>query len=130
MIEQGSSWLGPCAENLDMWAADVYAERLKPFIPMKPSQYINRNVRVTPFNEFEPVRRDFERYPHLSDAYCYPHVEGRQGLQADHARAGRAARRGDRREVLCRQRRVNHTGLTSLDIHTIREIPLGSREIT
>ncbi len=47
---------------------------------MKPSQYINRNVRVTPFNEFEPVRRDFERYPHLSDTYCYstdyPHVEG------------------------------------------------------
>jgi predicted TIM-barrel fold metal-dependent hydrolase len=80
MIEQGSSWLGPCAENLDMWAADVYAERLKPFISMKPSQYVNRNVRVTPFNEFEPVRRDFERYPQLADAYCYstdyPHVEG------------------------------------------------------
>jgi predicted TIM-barrel fold metal-dependent hydrolase len=80
MIEQGSSWLGPAADNLDMWARDVYAARLRPFISMLPSEYINRNVRVTPFNEFEPVRRDFERYPNLSDCYCYstdyPHVEG------------------------------------------------------
>jgi hypothetical protein len=39
-----------------------------------------RNVRVTPFNEFESARSDLERYPHLSGAYCYstdsPHIEG------------------------------------------------------
>ena len=79
-IEQGSSWLGPTAESLDMWARDVYSERLKPFISMLPSAYVNRNVRVTPFNEFEPVVRDLERYPRLGDCYCYstdyPHVEG------------------------------------------------------
>jgi hypothetical protein len=46
---------------------------------MLPSEYINRNVRVTPFN-FEPVDRYFDRYPNLSDVYCYssdcPHREG------------------------------------------------------
>ncbi|WP_236787745.1 amidohydrolase family protein [Amycolatopsis sp. GM8] len=80
MIEQGSSWLGPAAENLDMWARDVYHNRLKNHISMLPSEYINRNVRVTPFNDFEPVAQDFRRYPNVADSYCYatdyPHVEG------------------------------------------------------
>lgn len=80
MIEQGSSWLGPAADNLDMWARDVYYNRLKSHISMLPSQYINRQVRVVPFNDFEPVARDFQRYPQIADAYCYatdyPHVEG------------------------------------------------------
>jgi predicted TIM-barrel fold metal-dependent hydrolase len=80
MIEQGSSWLGPAADSLDMWARDVYYNRLKDHISMLPSEYINRQVRVTPFNDFEPVARDFERYPRIADSYCYatdyPHVEG------------------------------------------------------
>jgi predicted TIM-barrel fold metal-dependent hydrolase len=80
MMEQGSSWLGPLADHLDMWARDVYSERLKSVLSMPPSGYLNRNVRVTPFNEFENVRREFERYPHLSNSYCYssdyPHAEG------------------------------------------------------
>jgi predicted TIM-barrel fold metal-dependent hydrolase len=80
MIEQGSSWLGPTAQSLDMWARDVYSARLAPFISELPSVYVNRNVRVTPFNEFEPIDQDFRRYPHLADSYCYstdyPHVEG------------------------------------------------------
>ncbi len=80
MIEQGSSWLGPAAESLDMWARDVYYNRLKDHISLLPSQYIDRQVRVTPFNDFEPVARDFERYPNLANTYCYatdyPHVEG------------------------------------------------------
>jgi predicted TIM-barrel fold metal-dependent hydrolase len=80
MIEQGSSWLGPAADSLDMWARDVYYNRLKGHISMLPSEYISRNVRVTPFNDFEPVAADFTRYPHLADSYCYatdyPHVEG------------------------------------------------------
>jgi predicted TIM-barrel fold metal-dependent hydrolase len=80
MIEQGSSWLGPAADSLDMWARDVYYKRLESHISMLPSEYINRNVRVTPFNDFEPVARDFARYPNLADTFCYatdyPHVEG------------------------------------------------------
>lgn len=80
MIEQGSSWLGPAADNLDMWARDVYYKRLESHLSMLPSEYINRNVRVTPFNDFEPVAQDFQRYPQLASTYCYatdyPHIEG------------------------------------------------------
>jgi predicted TIM-barrel fold metal-dependent hydrolase len=80
MMEQGCSWLGPLADNLDMWAREVYPVRLKRIISMLPSEYINRNVRVSAFNEFEQVQRQFERYPQLSGSYCYstdyPHLEG------------------------------------------------------
>ena len=80
MIEQGSSWLGPTADSLDMWARDVYYNRLKTHISELPSFYLDRNVRVTPFNDFEPVARDFERYPQIANSFCYatdyPHVEG------------------------------------------------------
>ena len=50
----GFTGLGPAADNLDMWARDVYYKRLESHISMLPSAYINRNVRVTPFNDFEP----------------------------------------------------------------------------
>ena len=47
---------------------------------MLPSEYINRNVRVTPFNEFEPVAARLRALPGPADCYCYstdyPHVEG------------------------------------------------------
>lgn len=47
--------------------------------PLRPSEYINRNVRVSPFS-FEPVHRYFLDDPDLSDVFCYssdyPHVEG------------------------------------------------------
>lgn len=80
IIEQGSAWLGPAADNLDMWARDVYYNRLKGHISMLPSKYIDRQVRVVPFNDFEPIARDFERYPQIASSYCYasdyPHVEG------------------------------------------------------
>ena len=79
-IELGSHWLGPLAENLDMWIGNVFAERMKQVLPLKPSDYIARNVRVTPWNTIEPVDDYFRRYPHLSDCYCYstdyPHIEG------------------------------------------------------
>src|SRR3546814_19927820 len=46
---------------------------------MKPSAYLNRNVRATPWF-FEPVDSYFQQFPHLSDVYCYstdyPHAEG------------------------------------------------------
>jgi hypothetical protein len=45
----------------------------------KPSEYLNRNVRVTPFY-FEKIATYFERFPHLSNIYSfasdYPHPEG------------------------------------------------------
>ncbi|MEI7546983.1 MAG: amidohydrolase family protein [Actinomycetota bacterium] len=80
VIEMGAGWLGPVADNLDMWARDMYAARLKPFASKLPSEYFSDNVRVTPFNVFEPVDKYFAQYPHLSSCYCYstdfPHQEG------------------------------------------------------
>ncbi|WP_257555979.1 amidohydrolase family protein [Sphingobium sp. CFD-2] len=85
-IECGSSWLGPLAEFLDFWADESRAPRtagsqFNYAYSLKPSEYIARNVRVTPWN-FEPVEIYFDRYPHLQDCYCYssdfPHVEGQQ----------------------------------------------------
>jgi predicted TIM-barrel fold metal-dependent hydrolase len=79
-IELGAHWLGPLADNLDMWAEKVFARRIKATLSMPPSAYLARNVRVTPHNIVEPVGRFFERYPHLASCYCYstdyPHLEG------------------------------------------------------
>ncbi|MEV8517654.1 amidohydrolase family protein [Dactylosporangium sp. NPDC051484] len=79
-IELGAGWIGPLADNLDMWARDVYATRMKPFISKLPSEYFARNVRVTPFNNIEHIDHYIKQYPHLSTSYCYstdyPHIEG------------------------------------------------------
>jgi predicted TIM-barrel fold metal-dependent hydrolase len=79
VIELSAAWIGPLAERLDMWTTTMFASRFKWLLPLRPSEYIARNVRVTPFY-FEPVDRYLERYPQLSDVYCYstdyPHFEG------------------------------------------------------
>ena len=79
-IELGAHWLGPLADNLDMWAEKVFARRIKDVLALKPSEYLARNVRVTPHNIVEPVDLFFTRYSHLASCYCYstdyPHLEG------------------------------------------------------
>ncbi len=79
-IELGAHWLGPLADNLDMWAEKVFARRIRAVLSRKPSDYLARNVRVTPHSIVEPVDLFFARYPHLADCYCYstdyPHLEG------------------------------------------------------
>lgn len=83
-IELGAHWLGPLADNLDMWATKVFARRIKETLPLTPSDYIARNVRVTPHNIIEPVAEFFTRYPRLASCYCYstdyPHLEGGQHI--------------------------------------------------
>jgi predicted TIM-barrel fold metal-dependent hydrolase len=78
-IEIGASWLGPWADNLDMWAQQYWSRRWGQLILKLPSEYITTNVRVTPLN-FEPIEQCFERYPHLANSFCfssdYPHTEG------------------------------------------------------
>ncbi|MFT3851325.1 MAG: amidohydrolase family protein [Ilumatobacteraceae bacterium] len=78
VIECGAQWLGPFAERLDQWA-DQFQFRLQQSISTRPSDYLRRNVRVTPFH-FETVDRFLDRHPSLIDCYCYssdyPHVEG------------------------------------------------------
>jgi predicted TIM-barrel fold metal-dependent hydrolase len=79
-IELGAHWLGPLADNLDMWATKVFARRLKPTLSKLPSAYLAHNVRVTPHNMIEPVAEFMVRYPRLASCYCYstdyPHLEG------------------------------------------------------
>jgi hypothetical protein len=85
-IELGAHWLGPLAENLDMWAEKVFARRLAGKLSLKPSEYLARNVRVTPHNIVEPLAMFFERYPQVADCYCYstdyPHLEGGRHIKA------------------------------------------------
>lgn len=76
-IEVGGGWLGPLAERLDL-IVNLYARRFAPVLSMKPSEYIRRNIRVSPFF-FEPVALYIERHG-LEECYCYssdfPHPEG------------------------------------------------------
>ena len=77
VIELGAIWLAPLAERLDQIAA-IYKDRLAPVLSMRPSDYIRRNVRVTPYRN-EPVADYIDRYGY-EDCYCYssdfPHPEG------------------------------------------------------
>ena len=85
-IELGAHWLGPLADNLDMWIDKVFARRSAGLLSMKPSAYLARNVRVTPHLIVEPVAQFLARWPHLAACYCYstdyPHVEGGQHISA------------------------------------------------
>jgi predicted TIM-barrel fold metal-dependent hydrolase len=86
VIELGAQWVGPLAERLDLWAGEF--ERRLTYLTMKPSEYLNRNVRATPY-VFEDVKSYFDRYPDLTDVYCYssdyPHVEGGTYSKQRHA---------------------------------------------
>lgn len=98
-IEIGAQWVGPLAERLDLWAAQ-FKPRMSKILSMKPSEYMNRQVRAAPFY-FEDVAMYFERYPHLQDVYSfatdYPHVEGgrntKQKFSDKLAAAGETIRR-------------------------------------
>ncbi|MFM8332151.1 MAG: amidohydrolase family protein [Candidatus Methylumidiphilus sp.] len=77
VIELSGGWLEPLAERADM-AASICRRRLSGVLTMKPSEYIGRNVRVTPLR-IEPVADHIDRYG-LAECYCYssdfPHPEG------------------------------------------------------
>ncbi len=80
VIEAGASWFGPFAEQLDHLAATAFAQQVEPYLSVRPSEYLSRNVRVTPFCAFEAVDEMFRRYPQVSSSFCYstdyPHIEG------------------------------------------------------
>lgn len=77
IFEFGTAWVGPCVERMDMWAG-FQARVLGRKFEMMPSEYIKRNVRVSPFFH-EDIATQFERYG-LEEIYCYstdfPHFEG------------------------------------------------------
>lgn len=76
IIECGAAWLGPLCERMDQHA-DLMA-KVGITYPLKPSDYVRRNVRVTPFWH-EDLVRIIDRYG-LSEVYTfnsdYPHIEG------------------------------------------------------
>jgi predicted TIM-barrel fold metal-dependent hydrolase len=86
VMEYTAHWVGPLARLLDLWHDNNQSIGIKKFgmeyegrkLPMRPSEYIQRNVRVAPF-DFEPVDEYIEKFA-LEDVYCfatdYPHVEG------------------------------------------------------
>ncbi len=77
-IETGGHWIGPLAQGLDMWAANTQTKKWAERLPLKPSEYIRRNVRVAAF-PWEPIDTYIEHHG-LTECYCYasdfPHVEG------------------------------------------------------
>jgi predicted TIM-barrel fold metal-dependent hydrolase len=88
VIECGSFWLGPLMERLDMWYGlqnnlggfQGSEDRPEPYrLAEKPSYYMRRNVRVTPF-VFEDIAEQIRRYSGIEDIICYssdyPHSEG------------------------------------------------------
>jgi predicted TIM-barrel fold metal-dependent hydrolase len=84
--EHTAHWIGPLAHLLDIWHHNNHSLHEKQYtsgqwgtrLPMLPSDYIRRNVRVSPF-DFEPVGEYLDKYG-LEEVYCfasdYPHVEG------------------------------------------------------
>ncbi|PSJ03408.1 amidohydrolase family protein [Cyanobium usitatum] len=77
VVELGSVWFAPLAMHLDH-VAKIFKHRLKGALSMSPSDYMRRNIRVTPYR-FEPVGDLVERFG-FDDCYCYssdfPHPEG------------------------------------------------------
>jgi hypothetical protein len=87
VLEYAAHWVAPLARMLDLWhdndqsighkdwGANFVGDRL----PLRPSEYLARNVRVSPY-DFEPIDEYFELNRALDDVYCfasdYPHLEG------------------------------------------------------
>jgi len=75
-VEWGAAWLGPMCERLDRHA--TLLQKVDVQYPLMPSEYIRRNVRVTP-QWAEPVDVLVERYgigESLVFSTDYPHIEG------------------------------------------------------
>lgn len=77
ILEFLASWIGPLGELLDQ-SVGFYPGLLRNTAPLKPSEYINRQVRITPFF-WEPIDVYIERYG-MQDIYVFstdfPHSEG------------------------------------------------------
>jgi predicted TIM-barrel fold metal-dependent hydrolase len=94
IIECGAQWLGPLVERMELFWD--YFPLSKASIPMRPTEYVARQVRVTPMF-VEPVDLYLDRYPQLADVYCYssdyPHIEG--GIASMATFAAKLERFGD-----------------------------------
>lgn len=87
-IEVGAQWVGPLSENLDLWHANSRKFNQGgdgKVLPLKPSEYIRRNIRVSSF-DIEPVDKYIRDFG-LRETYCYasdyPHFEGGKAPMVD-----------------------------------------------
>lgn len=94
VMELTAQWIGPFAEMLDH-RVDVESRKLSRYLSQRPSEYISRQVRLTPY-WWEPVDVYIERFG-LADVYCFatdfPHSEG--GVDPLNTLLGRVQRLGD-----------------------------------
>jgi len=76
VIELSAEWVGAAAERMDSWTD--FMAKVGVTYEMKPSEFLKRNVRVTPFWH-EDLPRIIDRYG-LEDVWVfstdYPHLEG------------------------------------------------------
>jgi len=90
VIECGASWVGPMCDRMDQFASVM--ARVGNVYSMKPSEFVRRNVRVTPFVH-EDLTKLVTAYG-LPEVYVYntdyPHIEGGRdpiGKFSHHTRA-------------------------------------------
>lgn len=77
-IELGAHWVGPMAELMDTLARMPFSAHVREGLSLKPSEYLSRQVRVTPFIH-EDIATMIDRYG-LETVYAFstdfPHPEG------------------------------------------------------
>ena len=77
-IELGAYWIGNLGFTMDMLAVHTLGKRWSAEIPMKPSEYLEKHVRVSGL-PYEPIDLYIQRFG-MADCYAYasdyPHVEG------------------------------------------------------
>lgn len=77
LFEFGTAWMGPTIERMDAWAGFLSKVAGVKY-PLKPSEYVRRNVRTSPFFH-EDFAATAENYG-LHEIFCvmtdYPHLEG------------------------------------------------------
>jgi len=76
IIEASAEWVGAAAERMDTWTE--FMAKVGVTYELKPSEFLKRNVRVTPFWH-ENLPRIIDRYG-LEDVWVFstdfPHLEG------------------------------------------------------
>lgn len=94
VIELGAEWVGPMVERMGRIASGSLGRSLRG-LTLTPAEYVQRNVRVTPYI-FEDIGRMIDRYG-LQDVYTFstdfPHPEG--GIDPIGRMGGSISRHGE-----------------------------------
>ncbi len=77
-IELGAHWYGPMAEWMDRLIVMPFSKKVRAALSLKPSEYLRRNTRVTPFLMDDPASL-IDRHG-MEEVYAFstdfPHAEG------------------------------------------------------